>query len=926
MNTEKIMSTKSFKRGEMLQLIIEIIVIAIIFVSNSLYVHKQNQLYQTSSTLSDLEYLSAATQRLSKLVMDGQEIDTLYSFLDVEHLRLLSDDTYSGKYEADSEKLLQSWLSLKECVDSSPVNLDMLQLVSDNHYFIVSSFSSRLLILEDIITHDLLEIKWFTHFTAIILLIILSYRGRRTRIESIRNKAMQKIAEVDQATGLFNRSKCQEIFQKTPNSEKTSGFVVIDLNDLKKINDTQGHRMGDALIRSFALALTTCAEHSNNLPFLGRYGGDEFVVFFETLEHESDVTDFLTHLADIVKGFNQKEQEFTIRYADGYAISPKDTPWTYQSLFDMADQNMYENKEKMKHGVVREKATITMQETTVEGTDSDTTFSIERKASLSHANNMKSTAIVLVSALALIYLFVVSRINSMDYIEGNLLKLPLVSTYEVEHDSIGLSNPWKNSSLVNMLLYRGLLLLDSNLTDVQGDLATGYELSEDHLNYTLTLENGLKWSDGMAITIEDVLFSIETFARLEDSNFYIQEGFSNIQGYDDFVNGDAQEITGITTTDTTISFQLNRQYGKFPSCLAQFVPLPKHKLEDYFTEAFALAEQNGEEVVFDETVLFTDSISSGMYQLSNEEGELFLIPNQYYNKEVSDIGKIALLSDYSHLDIDFYTTNDLSNMVYYRAIRGFTEYSIDQYTYRYVVFNLEGEEGVEDDNPMTDIQIRVALIQALNRPELLSSVYYDTGALVASGVINKELGNVVITDYNPEAAREGLEAAGYDFSRPLRIMYYHEGDKTQDLLSKMVEYFEAVGLTVELIYSDSVEEVFDVRPYDILLKGLSAFDYFDWYAELGSDSELLHKLLATKEYDPLIQELRECNSEEERMKIVEDLVALTMSCYYKVPLFTMNQSAYVNMTRVSVPDDMQFANTMYRYDIRFDEWSIRKSD
>ena len=59
-------------------------------------------------------------------------------------------------------------------------------------------------------------------------------------------------ANTDFCTGLFNRSRCNElILDKTPVSEQTC-FMMFDLNGLKRINDTRGHEVGDRLISGFA--------------------------------------------------------------------------------------------------------------------------------------------------------------------------------------------------------------------------------------------------------------------------------------------------------------------------------------------------------------------------------------------------------------------------------------------------------------------------------------------------------------------------------------------------------------------------------------------------------------------------------------------------------------------------------------------------
>ncbi|MFI3250305.1 MAG: GGDEF domain-containing protein, partial [Eubacteriales bacterium] len=171
------------------------------------------------------------------------------------------------------------------------------------------------------------------------------------------------IASLDTAAGLYNRSKCQEIFNNT--SPATSGqkpaVVVIDLNDLKKINDQQGHRVGDELIITFARILQKASSIYPVKPFLGRYGGDEFVVYLTNVENDDLIDKFMTELSRLTAEFNQTEtKKFTVSYACGYAINKDGAEGlSTRQLFDEADEEMYKNKRDMKKKLEESKQTET---------------------------------------------------------------------------------------------------------------------------------------------------------------------------------------------------------------------------------------------------------------------------------------------------------------------------------------------------------------------------------------------------------------------------------------------------------------------------------------------------------------------------------------------------------------------------------------
>ena len=96
----------------------------------------------------------------------------------------------------------------------------------------------------------------------------------------------RKKVYLDEATGLPNKNKCEEILNNDTFLEdgETVAVCVFDLNNLRIINNNLGHEKGDEYIRSFAVQLRGAmpAEH-----FVGRDGGDEFLAVIHGLEREA---------------------------------------------------------------------------------------------------------------------------------------------------------------------------------------------------------------------------------------------------------------------------------------------------------------------------------------------------------------------------------------------------------------------------------------------------------------------------------------------------------------------------------------------------------------------------------------------------------------------------------------------------------------
>lgn len=118
------------------------------------------------------------------------------------------------------------------------------------------------------------------------LLILIAMEIFKALRYAAQNRILQKKVYLDEATGLPNKNKCEEILDNDTFLEdgETVAVCVFDLNNLRIINNNLGHEKGDEYIRSFAVQLRGAmpAEH-----FVGRDGGDEFLAVIRGLEREA---------------------------------------------------------------------------------------------------------------------------------------------------------------------------------------------------------------------------------------------------------------------------------------------------------------------------------------------------------------------------------------------------------------------------------------------------------------------------------------------------------------------------------------------------------------------------------------------------------------------------------------------------------------
>jgi diguanylate cyclase len=119
--------------------------------------------------------------------------------------------------------------------------------------------------------------------------------------------------------------------------------MLIDIDHFKRINDTFGHKAGDEVLRSIALALQECVRPKD---FVGRLGGDEFVLIIEELtEDTTELVGKRIRAAIELYDFsiNSLGQSTVVTMSMGLSvIAPGDT---VASLYERADRALYKSKQ-----------------------------------------------------------------------------------------------------------------------------------------------------------------------------------------------------------------------------------------------------------------------------------------------------------------------------------------------------------------------------------------------------------------------------------------------------------------------------------------------------------------------------------------------------------------------------------------------------
>ena len=162
---------------------------------------------------------------------------------------------------------------------------------------------------------------------------------------------MSELANKDALTNVGNNMAYERLISKideqiTDGSNIKFGVAMFDLNDLKQINDTFGHKCGDSAI--IKLSKIICKYFSHSPVF--RIGGDEFVAVLQNEDYDNAkriISDFRNYIKRNANNISISQEE-RITAPVGYSSYDPKVDKCYSDVFNRADNDMYKEKNKMK--------------------------------------------------------------------------------------------------------------------------------------------------------------------------------------------------------------------------------------------------------------------------------------------------------------------------------------------------------------------------------------------------------------------------------------------------------------------------------------------------------------------------------------------------------------------------------------------------
>lgn len=439
-------------------------------------------------------------------------------------------------------------------------------------------------------------------------------------------------------------------------------------------------------------------------------------------------------------------------------------------------------------------------------------------------------------------------------------------------------NPWSPSSYmesqtINEILFDGLTKWGTDYTPIPS-LATEWSVSEDGLTWTFKLREDVKWHDGQPFSSDDVVYTFNEIVLNKDLGANGATNFTDVEKV--VANGPGE-----------VQFILSKPWSSLPNYLAYYAQIvPKHIFEGQ--DPWKLASFNKEKPV-----------GTGPFKMVK------YAPGQYVELEHnSDYfgGEAQIAKVVVHIVPDTNTQIaqllsgtlsmvDVKDPTLLERLKQSSDLKINpMMENRFYWISLD-----QSQERFQDVKVRQALLHAIDRNAIIEGVLKGYGE-PATGPIpplqsKYYYGDVKTYEYDPEKAKELLTEAGYTLGsdgimqkdgKPLEIdMPTGQFGILVPAAQLIQQYWQKVGVKVNLQvmeWNAFIQQVVVNRTYDATL---------NWWA-MPTDPDVLvyhHSSTAgtgfnipgykNPELDKLMEQGRAAASEEERVKIYQEMQKLT---------------------------------------------------
>lgn len=526
--------------------------------------------------------------------------------------------------------------------------------------------------------------------------------------------------------------------------------------------------------------------------------------------------------------------------------------------------------------------------------------------------------------------------QASDFNESSALNLAWTSI--VGTDSV-LECPWADLlSLYEDMVFNTLVKLEPDGKTIVPALAKAMDVSPDGKTYTFTLADNVKWHDGTPFSAEDVLFSYNTSLKVPESIF--TPHLSLIQGAQDVVDKKAETASGIKAEGNKVVFTLTAPDNSIVlTAMAKLCILPKHLLKDVDPALLTKHE-----------AFWKKPIGTGAYKIDEVSFPNFfsVVRNEDYFGVKPKIRK-AVFKSYDtggvesinadmiagKLDYVFgMLVNDINNAKNIVSQNKDVKMMIVPATYqRQLWFNNVGSADKKYNSDMQKVEVRQAFNLLIDKESVAN--FYKGQAVPLSTCVNPALPayntSIPLFQRDVAKAKEMLAAAGFNFNRPVRLLYYYDDPTTADIMELLKQNFAEAGVKLEpfLATGDLASIIYEVKNWDIMYAGSGMPDPILTYQTIVPDKGICDGLFGDVEFRQntfgTLLNAYKASVDPAEMKKYGDQIQLEASKYCMlIPVYGMNKVCMYNSAKLKLDE------TIFNFDLegvrdnKFDKWELLK--
>jgi len=349
-----------------------------------------------------------------------------------------------------------------------------------------------------------------------------------------------------------------------------------------------------------------------------------------------------------------------------------------------------------------------------------------------------------------------------------------------------------------------MTVLNADATGIDPMLAESWESNDDFTVWTYHLRKDVKWSDGEAVTANDLKFAADLVChpdftgRIDQRN----EAYEEVMGFDEYVAGEADSLTGLTVVDDyTLQFKLNTPDALHYTHLFVAWALPEHAI-DFGPAEYQTTDwwTNSDKMVGSGPFVTSDYLQDEYWELS---------PNAYYfggkpkldkliSRMFTDETAAVLALAAGEIDFTYVSPDVIPALGDKFIIYGGSSYVPVHFHINY------------NSIPETwrQLKVRQAFLYAIDRKAICEHILGGTYQVLPCIVCQQDLWPEDLNDYayDPEKAKALLAEAGVDPASLGTVhMITHQKYNNQpnrDAVQAMQAYLKDVGIESEMRFLD----------------------------------------------------------------------------------------------------------------------------